>query len=233
MKRVTAVLLAFAALSAAPAARADYETWIWLETRTPIVRAERPTFPRIDLRTFTDARLNGRSDGLAQLFFRTGPLFFLTDFLFVGLHGTIYADRLASGQFDQEARFELEPNLFGRLGDFTWNDRNRFEVRVRESGTRTRYRNQLRVNYAPKGAVWIPYAWDEVLVDLAGLGFNQNRAQIGLGRMLWPTARLDVGLMLRSRKEPDGWQHDRVLNLALFLDLPPAPPPPPASAPGR
>jgi hypothetical protein len=225
IRSALSALAALTALAAAPAARADYETWIWLETRTPILRAPRPAFPRIDLRTVTDARMNGRSDGLAQLFFRTGPLFFFTDFLFVGVHGTIYADRLASGDFDQEARFEFEPNFFGRLGDFTFNDRNRFEVRFRESGTRTRYRNQLRINYAPKGALWIPYVWDEVLVDLSGLGLNQNRAQIGLGRMLWPTARLDVGLMLRSRKEPDGWVHDRVLNVALFLDVPPAPPP--------
>lgn len=222
MKIAPTLLLGLAALAAAPAARADYETWLWLETRTPVVRAPRPAFPRIDLRTFTDFRLNGRSDGLAQSFFRAGPLFFLTDFLFVGVHGTIYADRLPSGAFDQEARFELEPNLFGRLGDLTFNDRNRFEVRWREIEVRYRYRNQLRVNYAPKGARWIPYAWDEVLVDLSGLGLNQNRAQIGLGRMLTPTARLDVGLMLRSREEKDGWAHDRVLNVALFLDLPPA-----------
>ena len=84
MKRAPTLLLGLAALAAAPAARADYETWFWLETRTPIVRAPRPAFPRIDLRTFTDVRLNGRSGGLAQSFLRAGPLFFLTDFLFVG-----------------------------------------------------------------------------------------------------------------------------------------------------
>ncbi|HSN96995.1 MAG TPA: DUF2490 domain-containing protein [Candidatus Nanopelagicales bacterium] len=220
MKCAPTALLSLAVLACAPAARADYETWLWVETRTPVVRAERPAFPRVDLRTFTDARLNGRSDGLAQLFLRAGPLFFLTDFLFVGVHGTLYADKLPTGAFDQEARFELEPNLFWRLGDFTFNDRNRFEIRFRESGTRTRYRNQLRVNHAPKGAKWIPYAWDEVLVDTSGLGLNQNRLQIGLGRMLWPTVRLDVGLMLRSREEPAGWVHDRILNVALFLDVP-------------
>ncbi|WP_044239252.1 DUF2490 domain-containing protein [Chondromyces apiculatus] len=221
----SATLLALAALTVpltfTSRARADHEVWLWLETRSPLLRAASPTFPRIDLRTVTDVRVNGRSEGLAQSFFRTGPLFYLSDFLFVGVHGTIYADRLASGAFDQEARFEVEPNLFGRIGDFTWNDRNRFEVRFRESGVRTRYRNQLRVNYAPKGATWIPFVWNEALVDLSGLGLNQNRLQIGLGRMMSPSVRFDLGLMLRSRGEETGWVHDRVINAYLLLDIPP------------
>ncbi|AKT36929.1 DUF2490 domain-containing protein [Chondromyces crocatus] len=216
-----ATLLALAMFLLAPRARADHEVWLWLETRSPLLRTETPRFPRIDLRTVTDMRMSGRADGLQQAFFRAGPLFFLTDFLFVGVHGTVYADRLASGVFDQESRFELEPNLFGRFGDFTWNDRNRFEVRFRDSGTRTRYRNQFRLNYAPKNATWIPFFWNEFLVDLAGEGLNQNRAQIGLGRMFSPSTRVDLGLMIRSREDATGWVHDRVINLYLLLDIPP------------
>jgi hypothetical protein len=228
MKSVLPVPLFLAAVTASTTARADYEAWLWVENRVPVVRAETPSFPRIDLRLVTDVRLNGRSGGLAQSFFRVGPLFYLTNFLFLGVHGTIYADRLASGAFDQEARFEFEPNLFGRLGDFTFNDRNRFEVRVRESGTRYRYRNQLRINYAPKGARWIPFVWDELLVDLSGLGVNQNRAQVGLGRQLWSNVRLDVGVMLRSREEAAGWTHDRIANVYLYIDVLPPPAPPQA-----
>ncbi len=204
-------------LLASPA-RADEEAWFWVENRVPVIRTEKPTFPRIDIRTFADVRLNRRSGGLAQSFLRVGPLFYLTNHLFVGLHGTIYADRLPSGNFDQEARIEIEPNLFGRLGVFTWNDRNRFEVRFRETETRYRYRNQLRINLAPKHWRTIPFVWDEVLVDLSGLGLNQNRAEIGIGRQLWPTIRLDAGFMLRSRKDATGWQHDGIFNLYLFVD---------------
>lgn len=205
-------------------AHADEEAWFWIENRVPVLRTEKPGFPRIDFRTFVDVRTNRRSNGLHQSFLRVGPLFYLTDFLFVGLHGTIYADRLASGVFDQEARFEVEPNFFGRLGVFTWNDRNRFEVRFREEETRYRYRNQLRINLAPKHWRNIPFIWDEVLFDLSGLGFNQNRFDIGVGRQIWPNTRIDVGFMLRSRQDAKGWHHDGILNLYLFVDAPPLPP---------
>lgn len=204
-------------------ARADGEAWVWVENRIPVVRADVPGYPRVDWRVFADFRMNKRSGGLAQAFFRTGPLVFPTSFMFVGVHGTIYSDRLASGVHDQEARLELEPNFFGRLGDFTFNDRNRGEYRWRESGVRWRYRNQLRVSYAPIGAKWIPFVWDEVLADLSGLGVNQNRFQVGLGRMLNPTTRLDVGYMIRSREDASGWAHDHVLNLYLFMDVVPLP----------
>ena len=221
MKRAPAILLALAATAASPSARADAEAWIWAELRLPVIRAAKPSFPRLDWRVFTDVRLNRRSDGLAQSFLRTGPLLFVTDWMFIGLHGTIYADRLKTGVFDQEARVELEPNLFGRLGDFTFNDRNRLEYRWRESEVRYRYRNQLRVSYAPIGAKWIPFVWDELLVDLSGAGVHQNRAEVGVGRMLNEYTRLDLGVMARSRKEMDGWHHDGVLNLYLFVDVAP------------
>lgn len=223
MKSAARLAIPLAILAWPTSALADEEAWVWVENRTPIVRTEKPGFPRIDFRTFADVRMNRRSDGLAQSFLRVGPLFYLTDFLFVGLHGTIYADKLPSGVFDQEARFEVEPNLFGRLGVFTWNDRNRFEIRWREKETRYRYRNQLRINLAPQDWRWIPFVWDEVLVDLSGLGLNQNRANIGIGRQLWPNVRLDVGFMVRSREDASGWQHDGVLNFYLFIDAPSLP----------
>jgi hypothetical protein len=216
-----AALTLVAALLAPALARADGEVWVWTENRLPVVRADEPRFPRVDWRIFTDFRANSRSDGLAQAFLRSGPLVFVTPFLFVAAHGTIYSDRLASGEHDQEARLELEPNFFGRLGDFTYNDRNRLEVRWRESGERLRYRNQLRVNYAPPGARWIPFVWDEFLVDLSGLGLNQNRFEVGLGRTLGAATRLDVGYMIRSREEASGWAHDHVLNVYLFFDVTP------------
>ncbi len=218
MKLGPSVGVLLAAVTVSGLARADEEAWLWIENRTPIVRTEKPGFPRIDFRTFTDMRINRRSNGLAQSFLRLGPLFYLSNWLFVGVHGTLYADRLPSGAFDQEARFEIEPNFFGRIGVFTWNDRNRFEARFREKETRYRYRNQLRINLAPKNWRWIPFVWDEVLFDLSGLGFNQNRAEIGIGRQLWPNIRLDAGFMLRSREDAFGWHHDGVLNLSLFVD---------------
>jgi len=198
-------------------ARADGEAWLWVEQRLPILGTG-DALPRVSLRIFSDVRINGRSEGLAQAFLRVGPLFHVTPWLFVGAHGTLYADRLASGQFAQEARAELEPNLFGRVGPFTFNDRNRLEYRWRASGERWRYRNQLRVNYAPPGARWIPFVWNEILIDLSGDGFQQNRAEVGLGRVLGDRNRIDVGYLLRSRHEAGQWHHDHILNVYLYLD---------------
>ncbi|MFO0677456.1 MAG: DUF2490 domain-containing protein [Polyangiaceae bacterium] len=218
-------LLAAATFASTPA-RADGEAWFWIENRLPVVRTEKPGFPRLDWRFVADFRLNSRSKGLAQSFLRTGPVFYPTSFLFVAMHGTIQSDRLATGRHDEEARVEFEPNLFGRVGDFTWNDRNRLEWRWRESGDRWRYRNQLRINYAPVGAKWIPFVWDELLIDLSGLGLNQNRAQIGMGRMVGESTRIDLGYMVRSREDAGAWIHDHVLNLYVFFDAKPLPPTP-------
>lgn len=220
MKRAVLFLFVLLVTFAARAARADGEVWLWTEARVPIVRNPRPDFPRLDWRVISDVRLNTRSGGLAQLFFRTGPALYTTSWSFVALNGTVYSDRLLTGVHQQEARLELEPNFFVRIGDFTFNDRNRVESRWREDTHRWRYRNQLRVSYAPVGAKWIPFMWDEMLFDLSGAGFNQNRAQVGLGRLLNATTRLDVGYMVRSREESTGWVHDHVLNVYLFYDVP-------------
>lgn len=215
-----AVGVALATMLTTRRAKADGEVWVWVETRLPILRKDKPSYGRLDWRIFTDFRMNKRSEGLAQAFFRTGPLLYATDFLFIALHGTVYSDRLASGKHETEGRLELEPNFFGRIGDFTFNDRNRLESRWRGDDQRFRYRNQARVNYAPTGAKWIPFAWDEFLVDLAGLGLNQNRLEFGLGRLLDDTTRLDLGYMIRSREAAGTWTHDHVLNLSLYYDVP-------------
>ncbi|MBX3189179.1 MAG: DUF2490 domain-containing protein [Labilithrix sp.] len=219
-----ALLALMAALTAPRAARADGEAWFWIENRVPVVRTDTPAFPRLDWRVAADVRFAKRAGGIAQAFLRTGPLLYTTDWMFVGLHGVVYSDRLPTGAHDQEARVEVEPNFFGRVGDFTFNERNRLESRWRDSGHRWRYRKQLRVNYAPKGAKWIPFMWDEILVDLSGLGVNQNRLEFGLARMLSDTTRLDVGYMIRSREDVVGWAHDHILNLYLFIDVVPKKP---------
>lgn len=220
LRLVTAVLVAVTFTSLVPAAvRADSDAgaWIWSETRLALHNGS-PSFPRTQLRLWTDTRFMGNADGLAQQFLRVGPLVHVMPWLFVGVHGTVYADRLATGQFAQEVRVELEPNFHGRLGDFTVNDRNRLEYRWRDTEARWRYRNQLRVNYAPEGSAWIPFIWDEVLIDLSGLGFNQNRLMGGVGWAFAKGTRVDVGYMLRSAKAVDAWNHDHIGVLYLFIE---------------
>jgi hypothetical protein len=195
--------------------------WLWFEYRQPILGLP-PRLPRLSLRLFSDTRLHSAAGGLAQQFLRVGPILDAAPWLFLAVHGTIYADRRPDGSFDQEARLEVEPNFYGSVGRFSWNDRNRLEYRWRESGARVRYRNQLRLSYGPLVRRLVPYVWDEVLFD-AREGFNENRVSLGLGFMLSSNVRLDVGYLLRSRVVSDAWQHDHLLLVYMFVGPPPAP----------
>lgn len=211
------VLPGLALFSCAEGARADGEAWIWAELRLPVTESTE-LFPRTTLRVLAESRINGRSNGLDMSILRAGPLFDVTSWMFIGVHGTILADRATDDRFVQEIRAELEPNLYGRWGDFTFNDRNRLELRYRDVETRYRYRNQLRVNYAPEGQWWMPFVWDEILVDLSGLGLNQNRVMAGVGLFTSASTRIELGYILRSREEATRWEHDHIGAVNLFFD---------------
>lgn len=231
--RHAAAALSLAALCLPLTARADGEAWAQFEYRLPVVQGPAPRWPRVDVRIYSEARFAGRADGINETFLRVGPLVYLTPWLFVATHATASTLRASSGQHVFELRAELEPNLFGRLGPFTFNDRNRVEMRWREAGVRWRYRNQLRVAYQPPGARVFPFVWDELLFDLSPLpqgpsvtGLQQNRASAGLSVQLHPNVRFDVAYLLRSRREaasatePERWEHDHGAVVALFVDVP-------------
>ncbi|MNY12439.1 hypothetical protein D3C86_1455200 [compost metagenome] len=55
-------------------------------------------------------------------------------------------------------------------------------------------------------------------MDLSGAGFNQNRANLGVGRVLSDSMRLDVGYGYRSRLSSGGtWSHDHLALVSLFI----------------
>lgn len=198
-------------------ARADHELWLWSEMRIPVATAEE--FPvRTTFRLFNDTRFSGRRDGLHQVFLRFGPMFEVTPWLLLALNATVYADHLASGAFDEERRAELEPTVHWRWGDLAFTDRNRLEYRWRDTGDAVRYRNQLRVSYAPPERRIFPFVWNEALILLNEEGFNQNRLTAGLTAALSPTTRLEAGYMFRSREELGTWFHDHIGVLYLFYD---------------
>lgn len=203
--------------AASPAALADTEVWSWVEARVPL-SAEAPiTGQPVALRLFSDSRYGLRYPGLGWQFWRVGPLWSVAPGLMVGTHFTTIGVQTAPGAFMQEYRAELEPNFFGRWGDFAWNDRNRLEYRWRWNDQHFRYRNQLRVSCAPSGARWIPFAWEEAMIELNAEGFAQNRAELGVGYQLTDAARLDLGVMVRSRAAAAGWEHDVVFNTYLYF----------------
>jgi hypothetical protein len=231
MKRSPRVPLLVALTLLAPApALADIETWDWFEARLPLTEGQWG-MPQ-SLRLLTDARFGGRfPGGLGQMFFRVGPLWELHPNLLLAVHCTFYVNQFdpagRPGTFETVIRPELEPNIRGRIGEFTLNDRNRLEYAyspTRPEGSFWRYRNQLRVNHQPVDSKrsWFPYIWDEVLFPF-NAGFNQNRLSAGLAFLLGKHARLETGYILRSRATASGaWEHDHIFNLYLFYapDIP-------------
>lgn len=221
-RRLTVAALALASLPATPAL-ADVESWSWFEARVPI-SAGQHGLPN-SLRVWSDTRFGGRYPGLGQQFLRVGPIWELHPNWFLATHLTTYADQVTPGAFEQEHRAEFEPNARWRWGDLSFADRNRLEYRFgRPSGPRWRYRNLLRVNLQPEGATLYPYVANEVLVDMSGAGFNQNRAYVGISRMLSDSTRLDVAYLLRSRATAAGpWEQDHILNLYMYFQPTAAP----------
>ncbi len=206
------------------ASLADFESWNVFEYRLPLIRAK-PGLGRLSLRVQTEFRFNTRSGGLHQAFARVGPLFDLAPWLFVATQATVYSDRLSDGRYAMEARAELEPNLYGRLGFFNINDRNRMEFRCREARSDWRYRNQLRVNLAPADWAMHPFIWGEVIFDLTGtrVGLSQNRMSVGIGVPFGEGMRLDIGYLMRHRRSPEHqiWIVDQGIFLQLLIDVPP------------
>ena len=218
------LVLACALLPGAPAL-ADTESWNGFEVRLPLSEG-RGLMPNT-LRLATDVRYAGRAGGLYQNLLRVGPIWDLHPNLLMAAHVTAMANRSGAGAYEQEHRLDLEPSLRGRWGLVGVNDRNRLEVRLGTAAPRWRYRNQLWLNFAPADARWIPFVWDEVLIDLAGtsiMGFTQNRASVGIGRMLSDSTRLNLGYVLRSRQSaPSVWEHDQIalVNLLFTPAVPP------------
>ena len=82
---VASAIIPFLPPSAAHA-ESDAGAWIWSETRLALHDGS-ASFPRTQLRLWTDTRFMGNADGLAQQFLRVGPLFHVAPFLFVGVLG--------------------------------------------------------------------------------------------------------------------------------------------------
>lgn len=226
MRRNLIAILAFAStLTAATPALADTESWNALEVRLPL--AKPASLAPTSLRFATEVRYADRMDGLYQSFFRIGPIWDVHPNLSVAAHVTAAALQGAEAAFEQEHRLELEPSLRWRWGLAAFSDRNRLEYRWGSAGPRWRYRNQLWLNLAAADAQWIPFVWDEVLLDLSGTspgGFTQNRASLGVGRMLGDTTRLNVSYVLRSRQTAaSAWEHDHIALVSLLFtpDVPP------------
>jgi hypothetical protein len=214
LSAATAALLSVAAPSSARAD--DAGAWLWFETRVPL--AGRPaSLPRLSWRIWSDTRLSKNAGGLAQQFLRTGPVFDVTRWLVLAVHGTIYADRLPDGRFAQEARLEVEPTFQYRFGPLVVADRNRLEYRWRSEHARVRYRNLIRVSFWPARWPAYPFVWNELFVDFT-VGYNENRFASGVGIPFGKGRhRLELAYLLRMRKAEPEWTRDHLALTSLFV----------------
>jgi hypothetical protein len=207
------LLAALASLELAAPAFSEPEFWNWFEFRLPVLDRAPWTEQPLLVRVISDLRFGPRYPGLGGSFLRVGPVWQLSDGSMLALHGTVIPQQSRPDVWSTEYRLELEPTFMGRVLDWTWSDRHRLEYRVRPEGSHVRYRNLARLNLAPPGSPWIPYLWDEILVEGNADGFAQNRAEVGIGRTLGGPARLDVGLMWRARRSANSdWAHDAIVH---------------------
>ncbi len=219
MKRATAIVGVLALIVAPSAARADGEAWLWTDHQVRLVDGT-PDVPRTNMRFTTNARLSGRADGLDFGLARLGPVFTIAPWLTTAATGAAVSLRSGGGAFVQEYRAELDLVPHGVLGDFTFASRNRFEYVWREAGPFTRYRNMVRVTYAPPHAKWIPFAFIDVFLrPTTEPHLQETWAALGLGRVLGGGSRLDVAYMLRAR-EGNGGEVDHVLWMMMFFGAP-------------
>jgi hypothetical protein len=207
------------ALLVAPApARAGGEAWLWTEHQARIVDGDGDV-PQTNMRFTTNARFASRSDGLDFGLARLGPVFSIAPWLTTAATGAAVGLRSGNGGFVQEYRGELDLVPHTKLGDLVLSSRNRFEYVWRESGPFTRYRNLLRVAYAPRDAKWIPFAFVDVFLRPTEPHLQETWSALGVGRALGGGSRLDVAYMLRTR-DGSGGEIDHVLWLVMFFGVP-------------
>jgi hypothetical protein len=230
MKRRAFVVSAIVLAAAPSSARADGEAWLWTEHQVRLVEGS-PDLPRTTMRLMTNARFSGRAGGLDFGLARLGPVFTIAPWLTTAATGVAVGLRSGSGVFIQEYRGELDVVPHGKLGDFAFANRGRFEYVWREAGPFTRYRNMVRVTYAPPDAKWIPFAFvDLFLRPTTDPHLQETWAALGLGRVLGGGSRLDVAYMLRTRAGSGG-EVDHVLWMMMFFGVP-APRPDPIGGAG-
>lgn len=212
-----ALLLATGLLALTAAPTHAQEAWTLYEVRVPL--AEGRSIVPNTFRILNDYRYGPRYPWIGQALLRVGPMWEVHPNLALAANFTSNVEQKSPGQFEQEFRGELEPHLRWRLGDLSFNNRHRLEMRRFLTDTRWRYRAQLRLTFQRPDEVWAPYVSEEVFMDLSSGISNQNRLSAGLSYLFSPNARSDMGYVLRSRSlATGGWDSDHVLTVSLVFN---------------
>lgn len=216
MRQLQALLLAAVFLLLPSRAASAQQLWTLYEVRVPLTegRSIVPNYFRI----LNDYRYGPGYPWIGQALLRIGPMWDVHPNLALATNFTSNVEQTDPGVFEQEFRGELEPHLRLRLGDLSFNNRHRLEMRRFPTDTRWRYRTQLRLTLQRPEAVWAPYVSDELFADLTTGAWNQNRFTVGLSYLYSPNARTDVGYLLRSKLSGGAWESDHVLTVSLVFN---------------
>ncbi len=192
------------------------EVWTLYEVRVPLTE-ERSLIPNY-FRILNDYRYGPGYPWIGQALLRIGPMWDLHPNLALATNFTSNVEQSSPGVFEQEFRGELEPHLRWRLGDLSFNNRHRLEMRRFPAETRWRYRTQLRLTIQRPEAVWAPFVSDEIFADPSTGTWNQHRLTAGLSYLYSANARTDIGYLLRSKLAGSAWESDHVVSVSLVFN---------------
>lgn len=192
------------------------EVWTLYEVRVPLTE-ERSFVPNY-FRILNDYRYGPGYPWIGQALLRIGPMWDVHPNLALAANFTSNVEQADPGVWEQEFRGEVEPHLRWKLGDVSFNNRHRLEMRRYPTDTRWRYRAQLRLTMQRPDAVWAPYVSDEVFLDATAGVWNQNRLTAGLSYLYGPNARTDIGYLLRSKLSGSTWESEHVLTVSLVFN---------------
>lgn len=225
MRWTTALVVSLGTALFATEARADFESWTWIEHRSPLLR-ENPRSTRLMFRGFYELRFTGRHQGLGLAFARVGPMFEALPWLTVALnYAAMVSSTPPSREQWWEQRIEVEGTATLRLGALTLSHRQRYESRWREGWQHFRLRFQGRATLIPARWKAGVYLWEEALIDPnatnasgPAAGFYENRAGVGLTFPLARELKIDVGYALRVR-QPSSWEFDHVIHTSFAFNF--------------
>lgn len=198
-----AALLSATVLTRSENANADVQAWSALEARAPV--SEGAYGAPTHLRFVSESRFGGPRSGLSFLLVRVGPMWELGRVVLLNANLVQAVSSNPTGGLQPESRVEVEPNLRFRFEPVAFNLRQRAEVRFAGGETTYRYRAQLRANLQPEGAVVFPFLSTELFVDLGRTRLSENRNVLGVAFAPYQAVRIDLGYMLRARRDPDDW----------------------------
>ena len=142
------------------------------------------------------------------------------DWIDIGLNYKQVYKKQTDGDWSREKRPHLNITFKGRLGNFDFSDRSRFEFRDKEYGDDLwRYVNKFEVNlpFEFTQFKFRPYVADQVYINMDGSGFEKNRIYAGFNFELTEDVESEL-YYVRQWSESDGrWQELSALGLQLKL----------------